>query len=454
MRWLSVIMFIGVSVSFYGCTKEEKGDLMSIATPGEIYISKIIERLEHSENILDEISRAADETALKIIRGGRIYVTDDETIFRSGEEKTVLLPGGNYYYPMHEDWGGFVAEACDRAGGLRHIQPVPVKGKLSENDVVLAGTLELDPDSQLKQLKPLKDSGVLLIIFGSRGSKVAVIADYLIDNGLEPGIVPVMDIGKDNKIGPIAGVANVINMWAFTSELVAALTRQGKMPTLWQSMFVPGAAPRNERIGAYMFHPDMNIAPIEAGKLGRQYVMTVKGFLENIKKNELSRFHDAGKLCAGAISGDKKVIASLIGHFMVSQRRMPGYPNIFILKENLYGDEQLQGILEKDDIWLHVGYSYYPVRELNYARKVGAKTICVFTPGPTDIGEGYPVAEDMSLIDVYIDPYWKHGDAVVEVPGYDIRIIPPSGVVMITCYWMIIGETLGELQAVSRTKLR
>ena len=52
------------------------------------------------------------------------------------------------------------------------------------------------------------------------------------------------------------------------------------------------------------------------------------------------------------------------------------------------------------------------------------------------------LSPDMSLIDIYIDPYWKHGDSVVEVPGYDTKIIPPSGVMMITCYWMLIGETM------------
>lgn len=87
----------------------------------------------------------------------------------------------------------------------------------------------------------------------------------------------------------------------------------------------------------------------------------------------------------------------------------------------------------------------YPERELKYAQEVGAKTICVFTPGPTDIGEGLPVEADMNLLDIYIDPYWKHGDAIVEVPDYDTKIIPPSGVVMVTCYWMIIGETMAQL---------
>ncbi len=446
MQKFILLIFSAIIIIFCGCAKENSEESMT-ASPGGIYISKVIECANYSESLLDNMAEAADAAASRIVNGGHVFVTDDETIFRTGEEKTKIMPGGEYSYPMHEDWGGFVAEACDRAGGLRHIQPVPVMGELTDMDVVLAGTLELDPEEQMKQLMTYKNAGALVIVFGSGNSKAAGIADYIIANGLEPGIVPVMNIGKNETIGPIAGIANVINMWAFIAEFVAAVTRHGEMPTLWQSMFVPGAASRNEPLGEFMFHPNLRIMPIEPGVLGRQYIIAVKGFLEKIKTNELSKFREAGKLCARAISKDSKVVASLIGHFMTSQRRMPGYPNIFTLRENEYGSEQLEGILEKGDVWLHVGYSYYPERELKFAKKIGAKTVCVFTPGPTDIGEGNPVDADMSFIDIYINPYWKHGDAVVDVSDYDTKIIPPSGVVMISCYWMLIGETLAELTA-------
>ena len=218
------------------------------------------------------------------------------------------------------------------------------------------------------------------------------------------------------------------------------------MPSLRSKLStVSGAAPRNERIGEYMFHPDMRIMPIEKGVLGREYLSAVAAFLDSIKTNELEQVRRAGDLCAETISGGGTVVASLIGHFMVSQTRMPGYPPIFTVRANEYGIGQLEGILDDGDVWLHVGYSYYPVRELTYARAVGAKTVCVFTAGPAELGEGEPVATDMSLVDVYINPYWKHGDAVVEVPDYDVRIIPPSGIVMITCWWMLIGETASHL---------
>ena len=436
---------VALALVLVGCAQEERGESIT-ATPSETFIVRIIGCMDHSLNIVGDMAAPADEAAQRVVDGGRIFVMDDETISRTGEEAVKTLPGGGYSYPMHEDWGGFVAEACDRAGGLRHIQPVPLTGTLTDKDVVIVGTIELHPDDQIRQLQSYKDSGALIIVFGSRDSRVASVADYFIDNGLETGIVPVMDVGDTQNIGPVAGIANVINKWVFTAEYVAAVTRQGKIPSLWQSMFVPGAAQRNERIGEFMFHPDMRIMPVEPGVLGSQYITEVKGCLEKIQANELPKFREAGILCAETISGGNKVVAGIIGHFMSSQRRMPGFPtDLFTIIENAYGAEQLEGVLDRGDVWFHIGYSMYPERELKYARETGAKSIAVFTPGPTDIGEGWPVEMDLSLVDIYIDPYWKHGDAVVEVPDYDTKILPPSGVVMSTCYWMVIGETLAAL---------
>jgi uncharacterized phosphosugar-binding protein len=440
MRALAGVILLAFAVGVSGCAKK--------VTPGPSveYISSVINCLNHTESILPGMKKAADDAAARWVGGGHLYITDDETITRTGKEAVKMIPGGGVNYPMSEDWGGFVAEACDRAGGFRHIQPVPIDGKLTKNDVVLAGTVELKPDAQVEYLKKLKETGALIIVFGSKNAKAAAVGDYLIDNGLDAGLAPVMNVGKAELVGPTALMANVINMWTFSAELVGAVNRLGKMPTLWQSMFVPGAAPRNSRIEKMEFDPQVKVEPVEAGVLGHQFVAAVTSDLENIRKNEIDKFAQAGKFCADTIKSGRKVVAGLIGHFMVAQERMPGYPNIFTAKANEYGSDFLKPVLNKGDVFLHVGYSYTPVEELTTARNAGAKTIAVFTPGPVKVGEGTPVAPDLKMVDIYIDPYWTHGDAVVEVPGYDTKIIPVSGVVMITCYWMILGETLKDMK--------
>ncbi len=442
MRWILPV-FAFAALFVFGCSTTERES--TVPGPAEQYISSIIKSIDHTESILGDMQTAADAAAARWANGGKVYVTDDETIERTGQEEVKMIPGGGFNYPMREDWGGFVAEACDRAGGFRHIQPVPTEGNLSGNDVVLVGTLDLDPDTQAAQLEKLKESGVLIILFGSRNSKVAPLADHLIDNGLEPGIVPVMNINENTVIGPVAPMANVINMWTFSSELIGAMNRRGKMPTLWQSMFVPGAAPRNLRIANIEFDPDVTVQKVDPGVLGRQFVTAARACLDSMRINELERFTEAGVLCAKTLKSGKKVVTTLIGHFMVDQTRMPGYPDIFDVKANEYGRGYLEKAMGEGDVYLHVGYSYTPIDELSVARESKAKTVAVFTPGPVQVGEGSPVSPDKSLIDVYINPYWKHGDSVVEVPGYDVKVMPVSGVVMVTSYWMILGETLKNM---------
>ncbi|MFA6472752.1 MAG: hypothetical protein WCU00_12005 [Candidatus Latescibacterota bacterium] len=441
MRTFSWVISLVCAVFVFGVTQ------VMAASPAEQYISSVIKSLNHTESIIPDMKKAADDAAARWVSGGHLYVTDDETFSRTGKEEVKMIPGGGANYPMREDWGGFVAESCDRAGGFRQIQPVPVDSKLTAKDVVLAGTVELKPEAQVEYLKKLKETGALIIVFGSKKAKAVAAGDYLIDNGLDAGLVPVMTVGAGKTIGETALMANVINMWTFSAELVAAVNRQGKMPTLWQSMFVPGAAPRNFRIEKMEFDPDVKVQPVKAGVLGRQFVAAARSDLRNMKKNELKKFADAGKLCAETIKSGNKVVAGIVGHFMVAQMRMPDYPALFKVIANEYGRDYLSPFLKKGDVFLNVGYSYTPQEELALAREVGAKTVCVFTPGPVKVGEGTPVAPNMSQIDIYIDPYWKHGDSVVAVPGYDTKIIPVSGVVMISSYWMILGETVKDLGA-------
>ncbi len=441
------VMMAGVLASLVavlaGCAN--KKEAVTVATPSEQYVTKVMECLDHTERILSDMTAPADSAAKRWAAGGTVYVTDDETIKRTGEEAVKMIPGAGVSYPMSEDWGGFVAEACDRAGGFRHMKPVPVNLQVTANDVVLAGTAELHPEEQLAQLTTLKDAGALIIVFGSKNAKVASIADFVIDNGLDAGVVPVMTASGDSLLGPVGPMANVINLWTFSAELIGAMNRLGKMPTLWQSMFVPGAAARNTAIETMEFDTAAKIQPVEAGTLGRQYVTAAKSCLDSIKTTELARFEQAGTVCSDALKSGHKVVAGIIGHFMVAQTRMPGYPALFTVVANEYGRGSLEGKLGAGDVFLHVGYSYNPVDELSFAREVGAKSFAVFTAGPTTVGEGEPVPPDTTQVDVYINPFWKHGDAVVEVPGYDVKVMPVSGVVMITCYWMIIGETVKRM---------
>lgn len=439
------LLDIVVLLAVCGCDKDSTKEIKTVkpVKPAETFLSAIINQIRFAESSIDAMTEPAEAAAERLIGGGRIFITDDESLQLSGEDEERISESG-VAYTIHDQSGAFVAEACDRAGGLGFIKPLPHEMHPGKSDVVLVGTMELHPDDQVKQLVHLKEHGTLIILFGSLESKASKAADYVIDNGLSAGLVPVF-IGMNPPTGPIAGTANIVNMWTFTAELVSALTRKGKMPGLWQSMFVPGAQKRNERIEKNMFEQDMVVEPVPPGVLGRQYLDALSSFLIKIRANELPKFEEAGALCADTISNGNNVITWVIGHFMTSQKRLPGFPDVLTILDHENVPGQIDDHLGKDDVLLHIGYSYYPEDILKKARNIGAKTACVMTPGPSISGEGEPETLNMSLFDILIYPYWKHGDAVVEVPGYDTKIIPPSGVVMVTCYWMIIGETMARL---------
>ena len=44
--------------------------------------------------------------------------------------------------------------------------------------------------------------------------------------------------------------------------------------------------------------------------------------------------------------------------------------------------------------------------------------------------------------DINISGCWPYGDALVQVPGYDVSILPPSGVIQSAAYWMLVAEIL------------
>jgi hypothetical protein len=394
--------------------------IVRTAAPSAMYSSRILQCLDWAESFIPSMSQVADVTAARLAAGGKIYITGDQ-------ELTGVT-------------GGFMDEAIGRAGGMYRMQALPSVSNVGLLDVVLAGTMELAPDEQAALLASVRAKKALVILFGSGESRSAAQADYVVDHGLGTGIVPVMEIGNGSVIGPLAGVANVIDMWTFTSELVASLTRLGKMPNMYQSGFVPGGSARNSSFGTSMFS-SLTISPIQPGVLGGQYISALRGYMEKIRLHELPEFCRGGAICREQLATGHRLVLSNIGHFMNSQSHMQGFPDVIAtLLENKNGVANLQGTIGKDDVWVYIGYSYYPLEELNYARLMGTKTISVFAPGPSVLGEGNPVEIDRSLTNIYIDPYWRFGDAVVEVPGYDIRIIPPSGVMMVSCYWMILGE--------------
>ncbi len=82
---------------------------------------------------------------------------------------------------------------------------------------------------------------------------------------------------------------------------------------------------------------------------------------------------------------------------------------------------------------LAVWYTEQPVALLKAARSAGVTSACILAANPAD-------PREPGLADVMLDSQWVIGDAAVAVPGYDVRILPPSGVLNAAVFYAILAE--------------
>src|SRR5690606_14510422 len=91
-------------------------------------------------------------------------------------------------------------------------------------------------------------------------------------------------------------LANAVPGWLFTGELVAALTRVGKMPVLYESIGAYQGMPRiaeYERQGIF-WHESHEVAAIPAGQLANTYIDTMKAMLRRVDKEERAHIDETG----------------------------------------------------------------------------------------------------------------------------------------------------------------
>jgi hypothetical protein len=167
--------------------------------------------------------------------------------------------------------------------------------------------------------------------------------------------------------------------------------------------------------------------------LGRTYLARVANSLRSLRATQLDKFAAAGQLAAQTIRAGHTVWYGSLGHLppeLPGQRGDPG-----LIKPLTIGatPEKLGTVVKPGDLILYVGY-YEPYGPwVETAHQCGAKIVTVLSGTPERR------AEDMGA-DINLSGCWEFGDAAVEAPGYDIKILPPSGVVQSAAYFMLVAE--------------
>ena len=240
---------------------------------------------------------------------------------------------------------------------------------------------------------------------------------------------------------PLTSLQNLVLLWALTGEIVGALTRLVQMPAMYQSVLVPGARERNARFAGVPLHENHEVPALPAGQLGGEYLVGVGAILRQLMEQEAVEIDRVATVCAGVLRAGGVIQAGMISHFPMHQHGAPGDPMHMSRLQPLSGESpsvpEIASKLKQGDLLFFLGYYRRPVQAYDAARRAGALIVEVITgDGSTDSGR---------QPDFVIQPRWPFGDALTSVPGYDVEILPSSGIVQAAIYWAVIGSISQEL---------
>ena len=171
--------------------------------------------------------------------------------------------------------------------------------------------------------------------------------------------------------------------------------------------------------------------PVQPGVAARAYLDSIAQTLRDIRSHELDRITAVGKEM-GRRSASHPAIVTAISHLM--NHEFTGDGKWF----HAYKGEadRLDAALGADGYLIWLGpYNGIQTELWDAVRRAKAKAvwICIPKAGQNLDLERYG--------DILIDQHWAEGDAAVRMPGYDVKILPPSGIAQLVIYEALLHAT-------------
>ena len=169
------------------------------------YFAALLAGVEGLRPRLSAISEVADQVAGRLAADGRLLLASVRPDFTSE---------------------GFI-----RSGGLMLAEEWTPGTVLSPNDVVILGWSGALPDQELELLRDLRASGALIVGIGPAswgGADSQMGADLFLESEISLSEAATAPFGGEGY--PLISLQNLVVLWTFTGEIVAALTRVGRMP--------------------------------------------------------------------------------------------------------------------------------------------------------------------------------------------------------------------------------
>ncbi len=359
---------------------------------GNDYLSRLRATADGWKTELPLLEKSASAAADKVMAGGHLYI--------GGPQKS------------------FVEEASGRSGGLMLAKPLRAAAELQPNDVILAGATRTDGAEELAALFQRAEASHAQVI--------------LFSDTRPPGQKQVTVFSATGKSAPevrlpgVESVSNVIGMWAWTGEFVTACIKRGKMPCMFESTMMPGGKDRDALLRPLPFHSHNVPHPEAVPDLGRAYLETASGALQQVAEKNGAAFDRGAALLKTSRDQNQPVSVMAIAHmFPVEMASNPLPAFISAAPKNVPPPGALV---------LYLGYQWFPWEIPVLTGPERGPSIITSSRHPTP-----DWLQDASH--VYIDPCWETPDAVVKVPGYDISILPVSGVIQSAIFWELVEKT-------------
>lgn len=390
------------------------------AKPAERYIDWVERFTRDTEADLPNYTVVAEQMADRHLKGG-------------------LIGFPFIAQPIAQDlWG--------RSGGLMHIGfDRPWKSDRTEseknNDVAIVGYESAPSPNDLAILQQLKSRGVLIIGFGpsEMGTLKEVVSacDHWFDTdaGTDDRVV---ELENGKRAGHVNMVANAINGTTLIAELVGALTRRGKMPTMWKGYAYDDGRTWGEKyFRKFQFHEDFQVPELDKGELGRKYLTQIRYPLRRLyRQAELLR--QAADLLSREIADGQTVYVAWQGHMPLAYvgkgddrgwaKAVEFHP---FLKQQV--DAFTKNVPDEAMV-LSLGYhGLDPVQAETWRQK---RNRVIHLAGDHPDRNWKP---GMGLVH-RVDLGFCFGDACVSIDGYPVCLFAPSGVAQAVAYEAIQTE--------------
>ena len=406
------------------------GAVFLIGVPLILLLALLVPALARARahSVDTRVAAATDAGSAKVPRQGSYLQRVENALALCRSDIPAMQPVADAAAQHLADGGKFwatgqasmVSELSGRAGGLMTLKGLGDKSP-EPNDVVL-----YTPEPDVPMPDALRESEACVILFG--GCEQHPDRPCFSNHADEAGISPTL--------------ANAIPGWVFTAELVAALTRLGKMPVMYESIGAYGgyARIRQYENGAIAWHDQHDVDAIPPGVLGNRFIDKVSALLRRIEAEERADIDRAGRWAAEAHAQGKRLVMYSMGHLFPDEVAKTDIGALFhsgVWNAGFGHHVPPDDTFAEGELIVHIGYQHPPLRLLRRARPAGARVAYLSVRNHRDY------VNDPGVI--WIDPMWPWPDAVVQLEGYDIPILPASGIVNGAVAWEIHRVTKQHL---------